>query len=144
MVFPLDRAMANIPGRDGHAVCDLGQMLQGFANMGLGIALDDFGTGYSSLTHLRKFPVTSIKIDRSFVANLAESQDDAAIVSAIVGMGRSLRLSTLAEGIETSEQLAFLRQLNCDAMQGYYFSEPLAPQAFATLLAAGLPPGMVN
>ena len=117
----------------------VGQLLQGFADMGLGIALDDFGTGYSSLTHLRRFPVTSIKIDRSFVSGLAESQDDAAIVSAIVGMGRSLRLQTLAEGIETSEQLAFLRQLNCDAMQGFYFSGPLpAEQVTAELLERNL------
>ncbi len=107
----------------------VGRLLQGFADMGMGIALDDFGTGYSSLTHLRRFPVTTIKIDRAFVTNLCGSQDDAAIVSAIVGMGRSLRLQTLAEGIETSEQLAFLRQLNCDFMQGYYFSKPLPVEA---------------
>ncbi|MDJ0942723.1 MAG: EAL domain-containing protein [Kiloniellales bacterium] len=110
----------------------VGRLLQGFADMGMGIALDDFGTGYSSLNHLRRFPVTTIKIDRAFVANLAASQDDAAIVSAIVGMGRSLRLNTLAEGIETSEQLAFLRQLNCDFMQGYYFSKPLPVEAITS------------
>ncbi|MCG8597805.1 MAG: EAL domain-containing protein [Kiloniellales bacterium] len=107
----------------------VGRLLQGFTDMGMGIALDDFGTGYSSLTHLRRFSVTTIKIDRSFITNLCSSQDDAAIVSAIVGMGRSLRLRTLAEGIETSEQLAFLRQLNCDSMQGYYFSKPLPAEA---------------
>ncbi len=107
----------------------VGRLLQGFSDMGMGVALDDFGTGYSSLTHLRRFSVSTIKIDRSFITNLCSSQDDAAIVSAIVGMGRSLRLRTLAEGIETSEQLAFLRQLNCDSMQGYYFSKPLPAEA---------------
>ena len=112
----------------------VGRLLQGFADMGMGIALDDFGTGYSSLTHLRRFPVTTIKIDRAFITNLCTSQDDAAIVGAIVGMGRSLRLRTLAEGIETSEQLAFLRQLNCDSMQGYYFSKPLPVEAITSAL----------
>ncbi len=112
----------------------VGRLLQGFADMGMGIALDDFGTGYSSLTHLRRFPVTTIKIDRAFITNLSTSQDDAAIVGAIVGMGRSLRLRTLAEGIETSEQLAFLRQLNCDSMQGYYFSKPLPVEAVTSAL----------
>ncbi len=112
----------------------VGRLLQGFADMGMGIALDDFGTGYSSLTHLRRFAVSTIKIDRSFITNLCSSQDDAAIVSAIVGMGRSLRLRTLAEGIETSEQLAFLRQLNCDSMQGYYFSKPLPAEAITSEL----------
>ena len=112
----------------------VGRLLQGFADMGMGIALDDFGTGYSSLTHLRRFPVTTIKIDRAFITNLSTSQDDAAIVGAIVGMGRSLRLRTLAEGIETSEQLAFLRQLNCDSMQGYYFSKPLPVEAITGAL----------
>ena len=110
------------------------RLLQGFADMGMGIALDDFGTGYSSLTHLRRFPVTTIKIDRAFITNLCSSQDDAAIVSAIVGMGRSLRLRTLAEGIENSEQLAFLRQLNCDSMQGFYFSKPLPSEAVTDAL----------
>ncbi len=112
----------------------VGRLLQGFADMGMGIALDDFGTGYSSLTHLRRFPVTTIKIDRAFITNLCSSQDDAAIVGAIVGMGRSLRLRTLAEGIETSEQLAFLRQLNCDSMQGFYFSKPLPVEAVTSEL----------
>ena len=112
----------------------VGRLLQGFTDLGMGIALDDFGTGYSSLTHLRRFSVTTIKIDRSFITNLCSSQDDAAIVSAIVGMGRSLRLRTLAEGIETSEQLAFLRQLNCDSMQGYYFSKPLPAEAVTSEL----------
>ena len=107
----------------------VGWLLQGFADMGLGIALDDFGTGYSSLTHLRSFPVQTIKIDRSFVTNLCSDPDDAAIVSAIVSMGQSLRLRTLAEGIETSEQLGILRNLNCDAMQGFYFNKPLPAEA---------------
>ena len=107
--------------------------------MGFGIALDDFGTGYSSLTHLRSFPVTKIKIDRSFVANLSTHQDDAAIVKAIISMAHSLRILTLAEGVETAEQLAFLKNHQCDAMQGFYFSKPLpAEEVTAELFARGL------
>ena len=116
-----------------------GKTLKQFADMGFGIALDDFGTGYSSLTHLRSFPVTKIKIDRSFVANLSTHSDDAAIVKAVISMAHSLRIQTLAEGVETAEQLAFLRNHQCDAMQGFYFSKPVAAEEVtAELFARGL------
>ena len=102
--------------------------LESFTDMGLRVALDDFGTGYSSLKHLRSFPAGSIKIDRSFIQNVSTSPEDASIVRAIIGMAHNLRLKVIAEGVETTSQLEFLRQLNCDAVQGYYFSKPLRPE----------------
>ncbi len=100
-------------------------VLHNFAKIGMQIALDDFGTGYSSLKHLRSFPGGTIKIDRSFVSNIASNADDAAIVRAIIGMAHNMRLKVVAEGVETTDQLQFLEQLNCDAVQGYLFSKPV-------------------
>ena len=100
-------------------------VLHHFAKLGMQIALDDFGTGYSSLKHLRSFPGGTIKIDRSFVNNIATNADDAAIVRAIIGMAHNMRLRVVAEGVETAAQLKFLEHLNCDAVQGYLFSKPV-------------------
>lgn len=93
--------------------------------MGVRIVLDDFGTGYSSLGYLKKFPLHALKIDQSFVQDLADSSDDVAIITAIIALGRGLNLSVVAEGVETSYQLAKLRSLHCEEIQGYLFSRPL-------------------
>ena len=89
------------------------------------IALDDFGTGYSSLAHLRKFPVHIIKVDRSFVSGLGDTEGDLVIVGAVTAMARALGITTVAEGIETAEQLDMLAAMGCDNGQGYLFSRPV-------------------
>jgi diguanylate cyclase (GGDEF)-like protein/PAS domain S-box-containing protein len=114
-------------------------VLQGLRNQGVQVALDDFGTGYSSLSYLRKFPVDALKIDQSFVSHIACAGDDAGIVTAVISMARSLKLRVVAEGVETLEQLTFLRAHECDEAQGYYFSRPVPPQEFAQLLDTGIP-----
>jgi EAL domain-containing protein (putative c-di-GMP-specific phosphodiesterase class I) len=93
--------------------------------MGLKLAIDDFGTGYSSLSYLRQFPVDKLKIDRSFIRDIAINPDDAAITGAIIGMARDLNLDVIAEGVENEAQLSFLRAHKCGEFQGYYYSQPL-------------------
>lgn len=109
-------------------------VLQEFRDMGIKISVDDFGTGYSSLSYLKRFPVDAVKIDRSFVMHLTTNPDDAAIAGAVVAMAHSLKLKVCAEGVETIEQLEFLRSLQCDEMQGYFISPPVAAQEFDELL----------
>lgn len=103
--------------------------------LGVRLALDDFGTGYSSLNYLRRFPVDCLKIDRSFICDVDCDSSAAAVATSIVAIAHSLGLQVVAEGVETKEQLAFLRQCGCDAFQGYYFSKPLPAAGFAELLA---------
>jgi len=100
-------------------------ILQELKTMGLNLAIDDFGTGYSSLSYLRQFPVNKLKIDRSFIQNVAINSDDAAITAAIIGLAKHLNLKVIAEGVENEEQMSFLRVHRCDQIQGYYFSKPL-------------------
>jgi len=102
--------------------------------MGVDFSIDDFGTGYSSLSYLKRLPIDTLKIDKSFVQNIPGDSDNATIAQAILAMAHSLGIRVVAEGVETAEQLAFLRQHGCDAMQGYYFSPPLPAQDLETLL----------
>ena len=102
--------------------------------MGIRLALDDFGTGYSSLSFLKRFPIDILKIDRSFVRDIASDADDASIVSAVIGMAERLHMQVVAEGVETTEQLEFLRDQNCPQGQGYYFSRPVASAHFVRTL----------
>jgi EAL domain-containing protein (putative c-di-GMP-specific phosphodiesterase class I) len=113
-------------------------VLNTLTDLGVKLAIDDFGTGYSSLSYLRQFPVDSLKIDKSFVNRLTSNAEDAAIVTAVIGMGKSLKLRVIAEGVETPEQCAFLLAQQCDEGQGYYFSRPVGAGAFATLLQTGI------
>jgi diguanylate cyclase (GGDEF)-like protein/PAS domain S-box-containing protein len=105
---------------------------------GVQVAVDDFGTGYSSLSYLRKFPIDALKIDQSFVRQITTTPDETTIVTAVISMGRSLKLRVVAEGVETQEELAFLQAHQCDEAQGYYFSRPVLPQLFARLLETGI------
>jgi EAL domain-containing protein (putative c-di-GMP-specific phosphodiesterase class I) len=111
---------------------------------GVQLALDDFGTGYSSLSYLRKFPMDALKIDQSFVRQITTAPDETTIVTAIISMGRSLKLRVIAEGVETQEDLEFLQIHECDEAQGYYFSRPVLPEQFAKLLKTGVPRGAVS
>jgi diguanylate cyclase (GGDEF)-like protein len=110
-------------------------MLEELRTMGLKLAIDDFGTGYSSLSYLRQFPVSKLKIDRSFVQDVVLNSDDAAITAAIISMAKGLNLKVIAEGVETGAQMAFLRAHQCDEIQGYYFSRPLTADKVAEKLA---------
>lgn len=110
------------------------RMLGNLRRMGIRLAVDDFGTGYSSLSYLKRFPIDTLKIDKSFVQDVTVDDDDASLVKAIVVMGHALKLNVIAEGVETAEQLAFLRQQGCDGMQGYFFSRPLPLEEITPML----------
>jgi EAL domain-containing protein (putative c-di-GMP-specific phosphodiesterase class I) len=101
---------------------------------GISVSVDDFGTGYSSLSYLRNFPLDALKIDRSFVQHLGDASHDRAIVRSIISLGQSLHLRVVAEGIETLQDLNFLKDQGCDEGQGYYFFRPLPALQFAGLL----------
>ena len=111
--------------------------LKGLKELGVELAIDDFGTGYSSLSYLSRFPIDSLKVDRSFVAKLKEDSDETIIVSSVVALAHSLRMEVLAEGVETVYQLARLRELGCDQAQGNYFSGPVTHREILALLDSG-------
>ena len=110
------------------------KVLNQFKDMGFHLTMDDFGTGYSSLAYLKRFPFDTVKVDQSFVRGIPENSDDCAIVEAIIAMAHSLHLKVVAEGVETREQLDFLRKLGCDQIQGYYFSKPIPSNEVVMLL----------
>jgi len=111
---------------------------------GVQLAVDDFGTGYSSLSYLRRLSIDSLKIDQSFIRQIDAVPSETSIVTAVIGMGRSLKLRVVAEGVETAAELAFLRDHQCDEAQGYYFSQPMPPGEFASLLERGVAPAVLK
>jgi diguanylate cyclase (GGDEF)-like protein/PAS domain S-box-containing protein len=119
-------------------------VLAALKSMGVQLAIDDFGTGYSSLGYLKRFPIDTLKIDQSFVRDLATDADDATIVSAVIGMGRNLKQRVIAEGVETDEQLVFLRGQRCDQGQGFLFNHPLPADDLARLLVTGNDPPLAR
>jgi EAL domain-containing protein (putative c-di-GMP-specific phosphodiesterase class I) len=117
-----------------HDVEASASVLEALKAMGVQLAIDDFGTGYSSLSYLKRFPINTLKIDQSFVRDITTNADDATIVAAMIGMGKNLKQRVIAEGVETQEQLAFLRARHCDEGQGFHFSRPVSADDFAQLL----------
>lgn len=113
------------------------QILTAIRQKGITLAMDDFGTGYSSLSYLKLFPLDYVKIDRSFVRDMTQNPNDAALVRTIIAMTENLNLHSVAEGVETAEQLAFLRRYGCTGVQGYYFSPPVPAEEFVKLLQPG-------
>jgi diguanylate cyclase (GGDEF)-like protein/PAS domain S-box-containing protein len=118
------------------------EKMRELTDMGVSLSIDDFGTGYSSLSALKSFPISRLKIDKSFVRDLADSPDDQAIAMAVISLGHKLNLRVIAEGVETEEQRDFLRANDCDEMQGYLFSRPVPPERIAQLLAPQSEPAL--
>ena len=112
-------------------------LIRELKGLGIAISIDDFGTGYSSLAYLKRFPIDSLKIDRSFIHDLPRDPGNMAITQAVIGMAHSLKLTVIAEGVETREQLEFLRGHDCDQMQGFYFSKPVPAAQVAEMIAPG-------
>jgi diguanylate cyclase (GGDEF)-like protein len=136
----LELTESALMGDASDTVCKLLRLKE----MGISISVDDFGTGYSSLSYLKHLPIDTIKVDRSFVRDIVNDPDDAAIVDAIVAMAHSLKLNVIAEGVETREQLEFLQQRKCQQAQGYYFARPLDPLQFAAFVAQGVSAGDIS
>jgi EAL domain-containing protein (putative c-di-GMP-specific phosphodiesterase class I) len=118
--------------------------LKALKDMGTTLAVDDFGTGYSSLSYLSRFPIDALKLDRSFVHEITSNTSDAIIISAVINMGKNLKQRVIAEGVETVDQLAFLKTHGCHEGQGYYFSRPMVAQQFAKLIETGISAAVSN
>jgi EAL domain-containing protein (putative c-di-GMP-specific phosphodiesterase class I) len=114
-------------------------ILEQLSAMGVLVSVDDFGTGYSSMSYLRRFPIDKLKIDRIFISEIVSRPEDASIVRAIVSLAHSLGLKVVAEGVETGDQLDFLRSAGCDEYQGYHFSRPLCALDFERLIRDSRP-----
>ena len=114
------------------------EILRALKGLGVRIALDDFGTGYSSLSYMKRFPIDALKIDQSFVRDMTTDSDDASIVSAVIDMGRSLNMRVVAEGIQTRDQLQFLKDRHCPEGQGFYFAPPVPAEQLTGLLIEGI------
>jgi EAL domain-containing protein (putative c-di-GMP-specific phosphodiesterase class I) len=115
----------------------LQQRMQELAGMGVTFSLDDFGTGYSSLSYLARFPIRTLKVDKSFIVNVPEDARQAAIVNAVVAMSHELGMNVVAEGVESAHQAEFLREAGCDLAQGFYYSHPLSADTCADVLRVG-------
>jgi EAL domain-containing protein (putative c-di-GMP-specific phosphodiesterase class I) len=113
------------------------EVLKELKEIGVLLALDDFGTGHSSLMQLKRFPIDALKIDQSFVRDLAAVKEDSGIVHAMIGMGKHLQMQVVAEGVETRQQLEILQKQGCPQAQGYYFSRPVPGEEFGRLLECG-------
>jgi EAL domain-containing protein (putative c-di-GMP-specific phosphodiesterase class I) len=111
------------------------EKMKALRDMGIGFSIDDFGTGYSSLSYLKRFPIDTLKIDRSFVMESLTNRDDQEIIRTIISMAQNLRIQTVAEGVESKEQRDFLLSLGCSIMQGYYFGRPMPDRDFEKLLS---------
>jgi diguanylate cyclase (GGDEF)-like protein/PAS domain S-box-containing protein len=138
----MDPGLLELEITEGMVVQDQKQavaVLTAIKAMGIRLAIDDFGTGYSSLGQLKNFPIDTLKVDRSFIQDLATDSEDKAITKAIIAMGRTLNLTVVAEGVETEDQKNFLREHACDQMQGFYFSRPISGDAFGDLLRDHMP-----
>ena len=114
------------------------EILRALKGLGVRIALDDFGTGYSSLSYMKRFPIDALKIDQSFVRDMTTDSDDASIVSAVIDMGRSLNMRVVAEGIQTRDQLQFLKDRHCPEGQGFYFAPPVPAEELTGILLEGI------
>ena len=114
------------------------QTVRKLHHLGLKLAIDDFGTGYSSLNYLKKFPIDTVKVDRSFIMDIPQSADDMAITSAVIAMAHRLNMSVVAEGVETPEQLEFLQNNGCEFAQGYLFSKPLPIASIRPMLSPNI------
>jgi len=114
------------------------KILNNISDMGIEIAVDDFGTGYSSLSYLKKLPINKLKIDQSFVRNLPDDEEDAAIAKAVISLAQNLNLNIIAEGVETKEQKDFIINNGCPNIQGYFYSKPLPAGEFEHLLQKGI------
>jgi len=113
-------------------------ILQQIRDLGVGLAIDDFGTGYSSLSYLKRFPLSTVKIDRSFVNDLSQDHDAQALIDGIVTLSHGLRMKVVAEGVETAEQLAYLRSHDCDEIQGYWLCKPVPAEDVCKFMARHL------
>ena len=133
----LDPSMLDLEITESMLMSDIDrvkQTLKELSELGVSISVDDFGTGHSSLAYLKQFPISTLKIDRSFITDIPEDKDDVSITIAIINMAKGLGIKTVAEGVEMKEQLDFLKTHECNLMQGYYFSKPVAFGEIITLL----------